>query len=148
MNDNKNKPFNTIHETFEAANLKKEGRYTIFTISDFGFPAAMQITLKEITNTRYAQYDDAVRLVFVLKGKRKLFQKYFYSTSFIICEGWVNVDNSKSTELVSKDSTCTVTRSKYCSFDSRYIDDAEQYLDNIIAIYKNYQRGVNGQLYA
>lgn len=128
--------------------LEAENRYTIVYLGEFGFPVAQKITFHSMKCTTYAQYSDAVKMIFTPYRKRKQYQKYFYNTSFMIFEGWQDLKETDTKEILKDDGAVKIVKSKYACFDSRYIDDLEKIFKNPVVIYKNYKTGVDGKLYA
>lgn len=109
----------------ELTVLEKGERYTLLMMSDFGIGAhSMQFTLEDIKVSPYAQYSESVHLVFKLKGTRKLRGLRFYgSKSLAIWKGWQNIATETFTApTVSGD--FIVRKSRYSSFDKRYLTDA------------------------
>lgn len=128
--------------------LETGKKYTIVHIGEFGFPIAQKITFHSMKCTTYAQHVDVVKMIFTPYRKRNQYQKYFYNTSFMIFEGWQDLKESDTKEVLKDDGNIKLVKSKYACFDSRYIDDLENVFKNPVVIYKNYKTGVNGKLYA
>lgn len=128
--------------------LETGKRYTIVHLGEFGFPIAQKITFHSMKCTTYAQYGDVIKMIFTPYRKRNQYQKYFYNTSFMIFEGWQDLKESDTKEVLKDDGNIKLVKSKYTCFDSRYIDDLEKVFKNPVVIYKNYKTGVNGKLYA
>ena len=109
----------SIQETFRQADLKNGEKYTLLFTNDFCFPCAQKVTLESVQETTYAQYKDAVRLVFRPCKKRNYYQKYFYGEKrFAILKGWHDIQTAQ-----------TVTRNGYsfseiCSGDYSFIEKA------------------------
>lgn len=96
-------------------NLESGKRYTVFGMSEWGFPYQMHITLLEVQFTSYAQYNEAVKIIFKRKGGRSVYGKTYYgSNTCFVFEGWVTVD----TEMFKGGNT------SYASFDDRYMEEA------------------------
>lgn len=128
--------------------LVEGGKYTLVYLNDFGFPVAQKITFHSMQCTTYAQYSDVIKIVFTPYKKRNQYQKYFYNTSLMIFEGWQDLKEEDTKEVLKNDGNVRVTKSKYSCFDSRYIEDLEKVFKNPVVIYKNYQVGTNGKVYA
>jgi hypothetical protein len=137
-----------LQKAFAGAGLVPDGKYTIFFLNDFGFPSSQKITFHEMEFTTYAQHRDAINLIFTPYRKRKRYSQLFHDQSFIICEGWQDVDENSIKETLTDTPDVRIAKTKYPCFDSRYIEDAEKYLTNIIAVHKDYKTGTNGKLYA
>lgn len=110
----------TIQETFRQADLKNGEKYTLLFINDFAFPCVQKITLESIEERQYAQYKDAVRIVFRPYKKRNCYQKYFYNSykRFAVLKGWFDVQTTKT---VSRGG---MTFSEICSGDISFIERA------------------------
>jgi hypothetical protein len=137
-----------LQKAFLGAGMVPGGRYTIFCLSDFGFPVVYKITFDHMEPTTYAQHRDVMKLVFRPFRKRKLYEIYFHSKSFIVCAGWRDINESNTKDTLTDTPEIKTTMSKYPSFDARYIDDAEHYLKSILVVHKAYKTGVNGKLFA
>ena len=122
----------TIQETFRQADLKNGEKYTLLFINDFAFPCVQKITLESIEERQYAQYKDAVRIVFRPYKKRNCYQKYFHNgyKRFAVLKGWFDVQTAK-----------TVTRNGYsfseiCSGDISFIERAcAEHPENVVINY-------------
>lgn len=128
--------------------LETGKKYTIVHLGEFGFPIAQKITFHSMKCTTYAQHGDVVKMIFTPYRKRNQYQKYFYNASFMIFEGWQDLNETDTKEVLKDDGNVKLVKSKYACFDSRYIDDLENVFKNPVVIYKNYKTGVNGKLYA
>ncbi len=137
-----------LQKTFIDAGMEPGKRYTIFYLGDFGFPVAAKFTYQDMELTTYAQYSDAVKLMCKPYRKSRVYYHYFYDRSFIICKGWIDVDKSNYTDTLKDTGTVKMTQSKYGCFDARYIEDAKNYLPDIIAIHDKYETGATGKCYA
>ena len=126
----------------------ERGKYTLFYLNDFGFPVCQQKVIFERAEfTTYAQYSDVVKLIFKPYRKRNLYQKYFYNCSLSIFEGWQNLKEEDTKEVIKEDSQVKITRSKYGCFDGNYIKDGNSILKNPVMIHENFKTGVNGKIY-
>lgn len=113
-----------FQQAFQSANLVKGNKYTLVYNNEFSFPVAYKITFESIDNTTYAQYKDAIKIIFKPYRKHNLYKKYFYDTDLLIYERW--------RELTQEDMSVKITdnmyQSKYACFDSRYLRDCENIL--------------------
>jgi len=137
-----------LQAAFYKADMKPGGRYTIFHLGEWGFPITQRITFHGLEFTTYAQHRDVIKLTFTPAGKRKPYTQKFSNASFIICAGWQSVEESKVKNVLEDRPGLRTTITKYACFDYRYIEDAENYLENIIVVHKAYRTGVNGKQYA
>ena len=128
--------------------LQEGKRYTLVYLNDFGFPVAQKITFHSMNATTYAQYSDVMEIIFTPYRKRSKYKKYFYNCSFMVFEGWQDLKEEYTKEIIESNENFKIVKSKYGCFDSRYIDDLEKCFNNPIVIYKNYKIGVNGKSYA
>ena len=119
-----------LNEGFLAlTRLEKGERYTLITLSGFGVGVCSSLfTLQDVKVSEYAQYSESVQLIFKLKGARTLKAMRFHgSKSFAIWKGWhdIKTDAFSSPEVTESNGTqITVSRSRYSSFDERYLTDA------------------------
>jgi len=111
----------SIQEQFKKADLQQGQKVTLFYISDFGSIVNKQITLDSVEDTKYAQYDHAVKLIFTPKGKRKQYYNYFYST-LLVYDGWLELPEDVLHE-VSESNGMIITKTKYLSCDKKQYDE-------------------------
>jgi hypothetical protein len=128
-----------IQYQFSRADIQQGDRVTLFYISDWGSIVTSRITFDHVTNSKYAQYDNAVRLTFTPEKKKKLHYKYFYST-LLVYSGWLSLPDTVLYHVEESNGIRT-TRSKYVSCDDRQYDEilnyfSEKGLNPIINSYK------------
>lgn len=111
--------------------LKTGNKYTMFYLSDFGFPVARKVKFDSYALTSYAQYSDVVRFCFVPYRGRKLEKHTFYNKSLAIFKGWQDYPDTAWKEKISDFTTMT----KYHCFDSRYFSEGLKYFKNPVLIY-------------
>lgn len=128
----------SIQATFTQANLKQGEKYTLLYMNDFCFPVASKITLENIENTTYAQYDDAVRMVFRPKGKRNLYQKVFCGSDrrFAVIKGWHDIETARTVSFGG------MSFSEISSGDYSFIDNACKDLAASVALDYKYNATV------
>lgn len=131
------------------ANLQEGEKYTILSCGKSGLPIAEKFTFHSMTCSTYAQYNDVMELtVTPYRGKNKSIIT-LCDTSFIILWGWHDLTESDIYYKIRETDKIKTMMSKYVGFDSRYIEDMEQkFQPFIIAIHKNYKKGVDGRTYA
>ncbi|AKO91936.1 hypothetical protein BEH_07375 [Priestia filamentosa] len=117
----------SIQDQFEEADLSTGDKVTLFYISDWGSIVTSRVTLDEVANEKYAQYDNAVKLTFTPEKKRKLHYKHFYS-ELLVYKGWLNLPDTVL-HHVEETNNMKVTRSKYHSCDHRQYDEILNYFD-------------------
>lgn len=137
-----------LQKAIYSANLVPGKKYTLVYLSEFGFPVCYKVTFNSLECTTYAQYSDCVKMCFTPYRKRTMLKKYFYNCSVMIFEGWQDLKEEDTKELIHENAASKTYRSKYACFDSRYFDDIEHILKKPVVIYKNYEKGVNGKIYA
>lgn len=57
-------------------------------------------------------------------------------------------DGTATHETLKEDEKIKITRSKYSCFSASYIEDAAAMLKDPVMIFKSYQTGTNGKVYA
>lgn len=128
-----------IQEQFKNADIKQGQKVTLINMSDFGSIVTKRVIIDSVENTKYAQYDNAVKLTFKPENKRKLYYNYYYGT-LLVYNGWLNLPE-EVLFTIEKKTDFTVTRSKYLSCDKRQYDEilnyfAEQGIKPIVNTYK------------
>ena len=138
-----------LQKAVDAAGLVPGRKYTLVYLSDFGFPIAEKITFHGYTLTTYAQHADVVRMNYTPYRKRSPRGRLFCgSSSLLIFNGWQVLPEQATHETLKEDEKVKITRSKYESFSSSYIEDAAALLSDPVLIFKRYQTGANGKIYA
>lgn len=114
-----------INQFSDLLNLESGKRYTVIVENDMGFGvSAVQFTFHSSKLGRFAQYENAVELIFTPKKKRNLHSIKFYGKKdFALFEGWVDV-NTDPFSVPENQGIMVVRRMKYSSCDSRFMDDA------------------------
>lgn len=128
-----------IQDQFSDANLQKGEKLTLFYISDFGSIVTSRITLDSVTPTKYAQYDNAIKLTFTPERKRKLHYSYFYST-LVVYKGHHHLPQTVLNEVEENGAFRTV-KSKYHSCDKKQYDEILNYFNqsNIKPVINTYK---------
>jgi hypothetical protein len=116
-----------IQEQFLNADLKQGEKLTLFYISDWGTIIKSRITFDSVTPSKYAQYDNAIKLTFTPANKKKLHYKYFYST-LLVYKGWHDLPDTVLNHVEEKDGM-RISRSKYHSCDNRQYDETLSYFE-------------------
>lgn len=138
-----------LQKAVDAAGLVPGRKYTLVYLSDFGFPIAEKITFHGYALTTYAQHADAVRMNYTPYRKRSTRGRLFCgSSSLLIFNGWQELPETATHETLKEDEKVKITRSRYESFSSSYIEDAAALLKDPVMIFKRYQTGTNGKVYA
>jgi hypothetical protein len=110
-----------IQEQFTKADIQQGEKITLFYISDWGSIVTNKMTFDSVTNSKYAQYDNAVKLTFTPEKKRNLHYKYFHST-LLVYKGWHNLPETVL-HHVEVNNGNIITRSKYHSCDHKQYDE-------------------------
>ncbi|WEG18550.1 hypothetical protein PQ478_08710 [Alkalihalophilus pseudofirmus] len=113
-------------------------KITIFKYNDFGFPIAIQTTLKELSIQPYAQYQNTLKIVHKPKRKRKYWGHRFYeSDQLIVVEGWHDLDTRSTHDTIGSNQNAVTTQSKYACFDKQYMKDINKTLNTGIIVKMN-----------
>ncbi|PAV30213.1 hypothetical protein CIL05_07030 [Virgibacillus profundi] len=110
-----------IQDQFMEANIKQGEKLTLFYISDWGSIVTSRITFDNCIPTKYAQYDNAIKLTFTPERKRKLHYNYFHST-LLVYKGWHELPE-EVLHTVEHTGNMRITKSKYHSVDNRQYDE-------------------------
>lgn len=137
-----------LQKAVDAAGLVPGRKYTLVYLSDFGFPIAEKITFHGYTLTTYAQHADVVRMNYTPYRKRSTRSRLFCGNSLLIFNGWQDLPEQATRETLKEDEKVKITRSKYGCFSASYIEDAAALLKDPVLIFKRYQTGANGKIYA
>ena len=137
-----------IQRAFLKADMKKNERYTIFRLNEFGYPVARKITFQSMKLTTYAQHRDAVKLFYRPCRSRKVYETWLYEGSFAICRGWQDLPKNFGYEVLQSSSGVTISKSKYGCFDSRFFEDMKEIIRDVLVVSEDYRVGVNGKVYA
>lgn len=111
----------SIQEQFKDAEIQQGEKLTLFYVSDFGSIVTNRIIFDSVTPTRYAQYDNAVKLTFKPENKRQLHYKHFYST-LLVYKGWHSLPEEVLSYVEEKNGF-TVISSKFLSCDEKQYDE-------------------------
>lgn len=130
-----------MQEQFAIANFTENQKITIIRMNEFGGIGITRGYFKDYTNTTYAQYDNAVKLVFRPERKRNDYYAYLYRDALIFND-WVEIpENLLWEDIESNTPECSVRKAKFLSCDkSQYDVILEYFKDNgikpIINTYK------------
>jgi hypothetical protein len=128
-----------IQEQFKNADLKQGQKVTMFYISDWGGIITSRITIDKVENTKYAQYDNAIKLTFAQQGKKGLYTNSWYST-LLVYDGWLELP-VEVLHIVENTSSMTITKGKYSSCDNRQYDAILEHfsIDGITPVINTYK---------
>lgn len=119
----------SLKEQFEYASLMCGQRVTIIYMHDFGGLAVNNVTFDSFEIGNYAQYKNAVKMIFTPRNKRKQFYNWFHS-NLIIVDGWIELPDSLFWDSRETD-TLTIRKSKFTSCDYKQFDVTLDYLKHI-----------------
>lgn len=123
-----------LQAAFYQAGMTEGKRYTMVFLGEFGFPVAMRMTFHSAKLTTYAQYDDAVELVFTPYKKRNAYRMHLYNKSFLVYNDW-RVMPTDAAYNVERTKTSITRISKYGCFDERFIEDIKAMWPDYIVAY-------------
>ncbi|AME08453.1 LPD29 domain-containing protein [Bacillus sp. SDLI1] len=118
----------SIQEQFKNADFEKGEKYTLFYISDLGSLITERITYDSYQPTKYAQYDNAVKLTYRPENKRKLYYRHFYS-ELLMFKGWHSLPETVLKNVEVTPGGVKIIHSKYHSCDKRQFDEVLGYLN-------------------
>jgi hypothetical protein len=116
-----------IQEQFKEADIKQGQKITMFHISDFGGIVTSRIIFDKVEYTKYAQYDNAVKLTFTPERKRKQYYNYFHST-LLVYNSWQELPEEVLHEVEERNGM-RITKTKYGSCDKKQYDEILQHFE-------------------
>jgi hypothetical protein len=114
-----------IQEQFKNADIHQGEKITLFYISDWGSIVTDRIIFNSAEPSKYAQYDNAIKLTYTPANKRKLYYNHFYST-LLVFKGLHILPDSVLNHVEEKNGM-RITRSKFGSTDSKQYDEILNY---------------------
>lgn len=133
----------SVKDQFNDALLVKGNKYTLFYMSDFGGLVSSKIVYDSHHPEKYAQYDNAVKMVYKPYRKRGLVRKYFYSR-LLVFEGWHDLPESVLFDLDNTNGWSTKS-SKFLSCDLGQFEEVLKYFKdslNLAPIINTYSANV------
>lgn len=124
-----------LQNAFYKAGMKTGGRYSLAFLGEFGFPVCLNITLHSYRLEAWAQYDDAVTIIYTPAGKRKDRALRLYNRSFLAYDGWRTLDSSATFDVADRGGV-TAMMSRYACFDERYMEDIRANWPDFIGAYR------------
>lgn len=119
-----------IQEQFSRAGLMENQKITIVRMNEFGGMSTTRGYFKSYTNTAYAQYDNAVKLVFRPERKRNDYYIHLYR-DVLIFDGWVEIpENLLWEDVKSNTPGCSIRRTKFLSCDKSQYNVILEYFKN------------------
>lgn len=122
--------YNGVQESFKRVNLTKGQNFTLVMMSSWGMINVTRGKFVSIEYRSYAQYDDAVRLIFIPAGKRNTYEIWLYG-DFVLYDGWLPIMPESVMYKIEKTPTATIKTSKYLSCDRQYYRDIIDYYASI-----------------
>lgn len=113
--------FDGIQDQFKNADIQQGQKLTLFYISDFGSIASNKITFESVENTKYAQYDNNVKITYTPQGKRSMYTNNFHST-LLVYNGWLDLPETVLHDVENRNGM-TITSTKYLSCDKKQYDE-------------------------
>lgn len=99
-------------------------KYTVVVTNDMGFVSVMQLTLEGLETGSYAQYNDAIQLIYRQPRQRKNRDQWYHSNKNIaIYEGFVESSFDQFGKKAKSNQFTNVTQSHYLSCDPRNFTD-------------------------
>ncbi|MBS1983598.1 MAG: hypothetical protein JST16_05440 [Bdellovibrionales bacterium] len=109
----------------ELTELQVGNRYTIVRQGDMGFVFKVHVEIVLVKVEPYAQHPESVRLIFKLKGKRKLRELRFRPRDpYIVWRDWLSVNTDMIVER-REENGMVVSRS-LLSCDPEYFERAKR----------------------
>jgi hypothetical protein len=118
-----------IQDQFDNAGLAQGEKVTLFYISDWGSITTNRIMFNSAEPSKYAQYDNAVKVTFTPEKQRKLHYKHFYST-LLVFKGWHSLPDTVLHHVEERNGM-RVTRSKHHSCDNKQYDEILSYFGDM-----------------
>lgn len=119
-----------IQEQFSRAGLIENQKITIVRMNEFGGMSTTRGYFKSYMNTTYAQYDNAVKLVFRPERKRNDYYIHLYR-DVLIFDGWVEIpENLLWEDVKSNTPGCSIHRTKFLSCDKSQYNVILEYFKN------------------
>lgn len=116
----------SIQQQFLDAELEPGQKITIMRIGDMGMFSIQHVTYKGMEFGKYAQYDNAVKLIFRPEKKRSDYYCWYYR-DMLVYDGWVDVPESVHYDI--KESADWITKkSKFLSCDRSWYSSTIEYL--------------------
>lgn len=133
----------SVKDQFNDAPLVKGNKYTLFYMSDFGGLVSSKVVYDSHQPEKYAQYDNAVKMVYKPYRKRGLYRQYFYSR-LLVFEGWHDLPESVLFDLDNTNGWPTKS-SKFLSCDLGQFEEVLNYFKdslNLAPIINTYSANI------
>lgn len=110
-----------IRRQFDRAGFTAGQKLTIFEISSFGMFTTTKVKFDSYSFGSYAQYDNAVKMIMGVYGKRGLYQKWFYR-EVIIIDGWHDIPRELFFERIESINGVVCEKSRFSSCDKAHYE--------------------------
>jgi hypothetical protein len=123
-NENKSTAQTTdpVMDTDSFLQLRPGKKYTIVKFGEMGIPYSMQFTLSEARIQPYAQYPEAVMLIFKKKGARNIVGFPILPVDdYLIYSGWIDVNTGLQREPTEYGHTVTIE-----FYNPEYLENAKR----------------------
>lgn len=137
------KEINSLQNQFNKANLIDGQKITIVRIDPWmAMLSVNKVVYHSHNNSTYAQYEDAVRLIFTPECKRKAYEKTFYN-DVIVYNDWLDIPDNLLWDI-TESNNMVCKKSKYFSCDSAQYDEVLNYFKEkgILPIINTYKAEV------
>jgi len=122
-----NSPLNAVYQ-FSVSGLNPGDKFSLFRIGDFGMFEKIYGVFVGYEVKKYAQYDNAVCLMFKREHGRTVYQMYIYRDC-LIYKDWLELPEGLFwEELESSSGLCTIKHGKFMSCDNQQYDVTMDYL--------------------
>lgn len=119
----------SLPEQFERAHIDDGQRITLIGMGEFGGVLTNCVSFHSYTPGKYAQYDKAVKLVYIPRKKRGQYYNWYHG-DLIVVDGWIDLPESLFWEEIDG-CGMRMKKTKYLSFDKRQLDTVLDYLKSI-----------------
>lgn len=120
----------SISEQFKRADLKPGQRLTLIYISDFGGIVTHRVTFEEARYGRYAQYENAVKLIYKPQKGRNLCYNWFHR-DMLVFDGWFELPESVLWEELPSVNGVALKKTRFLSCDNKQYDAVLDYFKSI-----------------
>ncbi len=115
-----------VQHQFMKAGFVPGQKITIVQISDLGGMSTSHVTFDSFECGKYAQYDNAVKLMVIPERKRNLHYMWIYR-DILIYDGWLDAFPEELFYTIERKDHVTTKMSKFMSFDHAQYDVALEY---------------------
>lgn len=117
----------SVSEQCRHADMQTGQRITMFYLTDFGNMVTSHATFDHAEYGNYAQYPNAVKLVFRPENKRSLYYKWFHG-DLVIADGWQELPENILWDVRTTEDGVTTKMSRFLSCDENQYSVILDYL--------------------